>query len=76
MNTEARNLVKNVNHHLLQSLEVLNKIDDDNYRELVMKCRTKKQSLKRICENAERGSPFLTIFFLLEMLSEIADEPK
>lgn len=75
MNIESIRLIRSACHYLLQALEVLNLLDDDSYRELIMKCRTKRKHLMQISVNAERGSAWMTIFFLLELLDEIADEP-
>jgi len=67
-------LLRSTNHYLLQALEVMNLIDEDDYQELVYKTRAKKKSLRKVCENIERGSVWLTIFFLLELVDEIVDE--
>ena len=67
-------LLRSANHYLLQALEVLNLIEQDDYKVLIQKTRSKHKHIQQVCENAERGSAWLTIFFLLELLSEIADE--
>lgn len=74
MNHPSKMLLKSACHYLLMALEVLNMLDDEYYRELIMKCRTKPRQLRHIAINAERGSAWMTIFFLLELLDEIADD--
>jgi len=67
-------LLRSMNHYLLQALEVINLIEEDDYVELVKTARSKTKQIQQVCNNIERGSPFLTIFFVLELYGEIADE--
>ena len=76
MNKNSVMLLRSACHYLLQALEVLNMLEEDTeYREFVMKCRAKPKQLRHIGINAERGSLWLTLFFILETIDQIADEP-
>ena len=75
MNKQSIMLLKSACHYILMSLEVLNMLSDDEFRELIVKCRAKPKQLRHIGINAERGGIWLSLFFTLELLDEIADEP-
>lgn len=73
MNSKTVPLLRSINRHLYQILELINEIEEHDYVEIIMKAQKMKQT-RHICENARRGSTFLVTFFLLELLDEIADE--
>jgi hypothetical protein len=74
MNRNSIMLLKSACHYLLQALEVINLIPEEDYRTIILKGQTKKQYIKNICDNAQRSSPFLLVFFVLELFSELSDE--
>ena len=74
MNVHSKILLRSVIRLLVQALELLNKIPEDDFRELVKKARTKKTQIKGVLDNAGRGNPFMMIFFIRELLEGILNE--
>jgi hypothetical protein len=71
MNIQSKILLRSVIRVLVQSLELLNKIDDKDFRELVKTARTKKSNIKGVLDNAGRGNVFMMIFFIREILESV-----
>jgi hypothetical protein len=59
---------------LVQALELLNKIDEKDYSEIVKKARTRKNTVKGVFDNAGRGNIFMMIFFIRELIESILNE--
>jgi len=59
---------------LVQSLELLNKIDEKDYSEIVKKAKVQKSNIKGILDNAGRGNIFMMIFFIKELIEHILNE--
>ena len=68
MNVQSKILLRSVIRQLVIALELLNKMPEDDFQELVKTARTKKAQIKAILDNAGRGNPFMMIFFIREML--------
>ncbi len=58
------------------SWELLNKIDEKDYSEIVKKAKVQKGNIKGVLDNAGRGNIFMMIFFIREILEHIVNESK
>jgi hypothetical protein len=56
------------------ALEFLNKMPEDDFRELVRIAETKRSNLKGILDNAGRGNIFMMIFFIRELIESVVNE--
>jgi hypothetical protein len=74
MNAQSKILLRSVIRQLVTALELLNKIPEDDFREIVKKARTKKANIKGVFDNAGRGNPFMMIFFIRELIESILNE--
>ena len=74
MNVQSKILLRSVIRQLVISLELLNKMPEDDFRELVMAAKTKKSQIKGILDNAGRGNIFMMIFFVRELIESILNE--
>ena len=74
MNIQSKILLRSVIRQLVISLELLNKMPEDDFRELVMAAKTKKSQIKGILDNAGRGNIFMMIFFVRELIESILNE--
>jgi hypothetical protein len=52
MNAQSKNLLRSVMRQLVIALELLNKIPENDFRELVKTAKTKKSDIKGILDNA------------------------
>jgi hypothetical protein len=59
---------------LVIALELLNKMPENDFRELVKTAKTKKSDIKGILDNAGRGNIFMIIFFIRELIESISNE--
>ncbi len=74
MNVRSRIQLRSVIRLLVQSLELLNKIDEKDYSEIVKKAKVQKSNIKGILDNAGRGNIFMMIFFIKELIEHILNE--
>jgi hypothetical protein len=59
---------------LVLALELLNKMPENDFRELVKTAKTKKSDIKGILDNAGRGNIFMMVFFIRELIESILDD--
>lgn len=74
MNVQSKILLRSVIRQLVIALELLNKMPEDDFRELVKKARTKKPQIKGVLDNAGRGNTFMMIFFIRELIESVLNE--
>lgn len=74
MNIQSIILLKTVIRLLVQALEVLNKIPENDYREVVLLSQKETKYIKGVKDNIERGNLFMTIFFLREILESVTNK--
>ena len=74
MNIQSKILLRSVIRQLVAALELLNKVPEDDFRELIKTARTKKSDIKGILDNAGRGNIFMMIFFIRELIESILNE--
>ena len=74
MNVQSKILLRFVIRQLVAALELLNKIPEDDFRELIKTARTKKSDIKGILDNTGRGNLFMIIFFIRELIESILNE--
>ena len=74
MNINSKIMLRSVIRQLVIALEMLNKIDEKDYAEIVKKARNCKAEIKGILDNAGRGNPFMMLFFIRELLEKIVNE--
>ena len=74
MNVQSKILLRSIIRELVISLELLNKMPEDDFRELVKTAKTKKSQTKGILDNAGRGNIFMMIFFIRELIESILNE--
>ena len=74
MNVQSKILLRSVIRQLVIALEMLNKVDEKDFAEIVKKARTKKPQIKGILDNAGRGNPFMMIFFIRELIESVLNE--
>ena len=74
MNIQSKILLRSVIRQLVIALELLNKLPEDDFRELVKTARTKRSQIKGILDNAGRGNIFMMIFFIRELIENILNE--
>ena len=74
MNVQSKILLRSVIRQLVVGLELLNKMPEDDFRELVKTAKTKKSNIKGILDNAGRGNIFMMIFFIRELIESILNE--
>jgi hypothetical protein len=59
---------------LVIALELLNKMPENDFGELVKTAKTKKSDIKGILDNAGRGNIFMMMFFIRELIESILNE--
>ncbi len=74
MNVQSKILLRSVIRQLVIALELLNKMPEDDFRELVKTARTNKSNIKGVLDNAGRGNIFMMIFFIRELIEGILNE--
>jgi hypothetical protein len=74
MNMQSKTLLRSVMRQLVIALELLNKMPENDFRELVKAAKTKQSDIKGIVENAGRGNIFMIIFFIRELIENILNE--
>lgn len=74
MNAQSKILLRSVLHQLVIGLQLLNKMPENEFRELVKTAKTKKSDIKGILDNAVRGNIFMTVFFIRELIESILNE--
>ena len=74
MNMQSKILLRSVMRQLVIALELLNKMPENDFRELVKTAKTKKSDIKRILDNAGGGNIFMIIFFIRELIESILNE--
>ena len=74
MNIKSKVLLKSASGLLVQYLEVMNKIEEKDFLEIVKKAATRKKHLKNIHDNVDRGNPFMMVFFVRELIENILNE--
>jgi hypothetical protein len=74
MNVQSKILLRSVMRQLVIALELLNKMPQDDFRELVKAAKTKKSDIKGILDNTGRGNIFMIIFFISELIESILNE--
>lgn len=56
LDIQSKILLKSVIRHLVQSLELLNMIDEKDFAEIVKKTKVQKNNVKGVLDNAGRGN--------------------
>ena len=74
MHIQSKILLRSVIRQLVIALELLNKIPENDFRELVKTAKTKKSDIKGILDNVGRGNIFMIIFFIRELIESVLDE--
>ena len=74
MNIQSKIMLRSVIRLLVQSLELLNKIDEKDYSEMVKKAKVHKNNVKGVLDNAGRGNIFMMIFFIRELIESVLNE--
>jgi hypothetical protein len=74
MNVQSKILLRSIIRHLVQSLELLNTIDEKDYAEIVKKAKLQKNNVKGVLDNAGRGNIFMMIFFIRELIENILNQ--
>ena len=74
MNVKSKILLRSVTQQLVIGLELLNKMPEEDFRELVKTAKTKQTDIKGILDNAGRGNIFMMMFFIRELLERILNE--
>ena len=74
MNVQSKILLRSVIRQLVIALEFLNKMPEDDFRELVQATKNKKTQIKGILDNAGRGNIFMMMFFIRELIESILNE--
>jgi hypothetical protein len=74
MNIQSKTLLRSVIRQLVIGLELLNKMPEEDFRELVKTAKTRKSDIKGILDNAGRGNVFMMIFFIRELIESILNE--
>ena len=74
MNVQSKILLRSVIRQLVIALEFLNKMPEDDLRELVQATNNKKPQIKGILDNAGRGNIFMMMFFIRELIESILNE--
>jgi len=74
MDVKSKILLRSVIRQLVIGLELLNKLPEDDFRELVKTAKTKKSNIKGILDNAGRGNVFMMMFFIRELIESILNE--
>jgi hypothetical protein len=64
MNVISVILLRSMIRLWVQYLELANKIDEDDFREIVLQTQKHKHFIKSVMDNAERGNIFMMAFFL------------
>jgi hypothetical protein len=64
MNVQSKIILRSVICQLVIALELLNKMPENDFRELVKAAKTKKSDIKGILDNAGRGNIFMMMFFI------------
>jgi hypothetical protein len=74
MNIQSIILLKTAIRLLVQALEILNKIPENDYREIVIFSQKETKYIKGVTDNITRGNLFMTIFFLREILESVSNK--
>ena len=74
MNIQSIILLKTVIRLMVQALEILNKIPENDYREIVIFSQKETKYIKGVTDNITRGNLFMTIFFLREILESVSNK--
>ena len=74
MNAQSKILLHSVIRQLVIALELLNKIPEKDFRELVMMAKTRKGNIKGVLDNTGRGNVFMMIFFIRELIESVLNE--
>ena len=74
MNVQSKILLRSVIRQLVIALELLNKMPENDFRELVKTAKTKKSVIKGILDNAGRGNVFMIMFFIRELIESSLNE--
>ena len=74
MNIQSVILLKTAIRLLVQALEILNKIPENDYREIVLLSQKEAKYIKGVTDNITRGNLFMTIFFLREILESVSSK--
>ena len=74
MNVQSKILLRSVIRQLVIALELLNKMPENDFRELVKTAKTKKSDIKGILDNTGRGNIFMMMFFIRELIESILNE--
>ena len=74
MNAQSKILLRSVIRQLVIALELLNKMPEDDFRELVKTVKTKKADIKGVLDNAGRGNIFMMMFFIRELIESVLNE--
>jgi hypothetical protein len=71
LSIDAKIALRSIIRLLVQSLELLNKISEEEYRLLIPRVRNQKQNVKGVLDNIARGNLFMTLFFVREILEKL-----
>lgn len=74
MDIKSLLLLKSVVRKLIEAMEILNKIDEKDYREIVLKAQKDEKNIKGVRDSIERGNLFMVAFFLREVIEGVCNE--
>ena len=66
--------IRSVIRLLIQAMELLNKIPEEDFKELVISFGKDNDNCKGVRDNLERGNVFMILFFLREALEKALNE--
>jgi hypothetical protein len=74
MDIKSLLLLKSVIRKMIEAMEILNKIDEKDYREIVLKAQKDEKNIKGVRDSIERGNMFMVAFFLREVIESVCNE--
>ncbi len=64
-------LLRSVIRKLIEAMELLSKISEEDWRTVVLAAQKRKDCLKGIRDNLERGNLFMMLFFIRELIETL-----
>lgn len=74
MKTQSKILLSSVIRLLVQAMEILNRIDEKDYQEIVLKAQKHEKNIKGVRDNSGRGNIFMVIFFVRELVESVLND--
>jgi hypothetical protein len=70
MNIQSTIALRSATQALVKVLDLMNELDEDDFREVVLFVREQEKSIKNVQVNIERGNLFMTLYFVRELLEQ------